>query len=252
MLKGRRRNRHVLEVTHLSRSVDDAHERDGRIGQDGAVTLAPDQESSADDSDASWRRYRFRSLYDENHEDLWRYCLRRASTTQEAEEALAETFSVAWRRLDIVPKGAGARPWLFGVARNKLRSGWRKNKRSSELRDRLVHARTCTHSPDPADEVVIEPSPVLVAMATLREKDQEILRLSAWEELPHAQIAQLIGCSENAVSIRIHRARNRLATSMDKHAKSATHQRNRGNVKAPAVSEHVVGNSPTPATGTEA
>ncbi len=195
---------------------------------------------------------RFRELYDANHDDLWRYCLRRANSAVEAEEALAETFSIAWRRLDIVPKGNDSRPWLFGVARNELRTGWRKNKRANELRDRLVHARGEHHAPDPAEEVTDRSSAILAAMATLREKDQEILRLAAWEELPHTQIAELVGCSENAVAIRVHRARGRLEKALAKQENPASKPLNREKVKAPDISAHVVIDGPNATTGREA
>ena len=251
-MKGWWRDRHVPDVTSLSFNGDDA-----LGGAPGGVSGSRSTEATTADSTAAeptvaWRRHRFRLLYDANHDDLWRYCLRRASTTEEAEEALAETFSVAWRRLDIVPEGDGARPWLFGVARNELRSGWRKNKRAHELRDRLVFAHTEYHSPDPADEVTDKPSAILTAMATLKEKDQEVLRLAAWEELPHAQIALLLGCSENAVAIRVHRARDRLAKVMAKQDKSLRSTSNREKVKAAEISAHVGSTSSTPTTGKEA
>ena len=207
--------------------------------------------TETNDSEAAWRRHRFRLLYQANHDDLWRYCIRRANSTEEAEEALAETFTVAWRRLDVVPGGYETRPWLFGVARNQLRTGWRKNKRAAELSDRLIDAHDRRHSPDHADEVANQPSAVLTAIATLREKDQEILRLAAWEELPHAEIATLIGCSDNAVGIRVHRAKGRLAKAMAKHRKAVDNESNREKVKAHENSPHVV-SSPTTSTGTEA
>ena len=52
---------------------------------------------------------------------------------------------------------------------------------------------------------------VLAAMAELRPKDREILLLAAWEGLSHAEIGTVIGCSENASAIRLHRARQRLS-----------------------------------------
>jgi RNA polymerase sigma-70 factor (ECF subfamily) len=50
----------------------------------------------------------------------------------------------------------------------------------------------------------------------LRPADQEILRLAAWEELPHDQISRLLGCSVAAVDQRLHRAKKRLAKEFHK------------------------------------
>jgi len=241
-LKGLALHRHVPIVTLLFFNSDDTAGA-GRADSTRSRASATDET----DSDASWRRHRFRMLYDANYDDLWRYCLRRAANAEEAEEALNETFTVAWRRLDIVPTGDEARPWLFGVARNQLRSGWRKYNRGAELRDRLVQRREVRHAEDPADQVADGTSTILVALTTLREKDQEILRLAAWEELPHAEIATIVGCTENAVAIRVHRARGRLATAIAKQHKSADKpRRNRADskkvretMKDPSTSSHV-------------
>ena len=198
---------------------------------------------SDDASDASWRRHRFRLIYDANYDDVWRYCLRRAATPEEAEDALHETFMVAWRRLDIVPTGDEARPWLFGVARNHLRSGWRKYKRAEDLRNRLISVRQPA-SPDPAELVADDSSAILTALSSLKEKDQEILRLAAWEQLPHHEIASMLGCSENAVAIRVHRARGRLEKALAKSTRAAAEttrgRDSRESVKGQSVSPHVV------------
>lgn len=175
-----------------------------------------------DDGDLAWRRHRFRALYDASHDDLWRYCLHRAANTEEAEDVLNETFTVAWRRFDAIPPGDQARAWLFGVARRQLQSGWRKYRRNDRLRDRLVANAAVRVSGDsivdPAHDPAVAASDgseaVLRALAALNQRDQEILRLAAWEELPHNEIAELLGCSENAVAIRLHRARKRLTKAI--------------------------------------
>ena len=47
-------------------------------------------------------------------------------------------------------------------------------------------------------------------MARLSADDRELLRLTAWEQLTRDEIATVLGCSANAVAIRLHRARRRL------------------------------------------
>lgn len=175
----------------------------------------------------------FRAIYSAHHRDLWRYCLRRTSTPAEAEDVLGDVFTVAWRRLDDVPAGEAARPWLFGVARNHLHNHRRRSNRSHDLHLRLV-SETTTSAAAAADRDD-EPSVlVLEALGQLCEADAEILRLAVWEELPHRQIATVMDCSENAVAIRIHRARKRLA----EHLRALTHD------------DHAdAGTTPTPTAG---
>lgn len=171
-----------------------------------------------DASSAAARRNRFRALYDEVYDDLWRYVQRRSVNETEAHDTLSDVFLVAWRRFDDMPTGDEARPWLFGVARNQLRSGWRRRERNSAIIDRiadeLVASPNQGTSLDPVEPT--EAASLLEAMKRLRASDQEIIRLVAWEELSHREIATVLGCSENAVAIRLHRARARLTRALER------------------------------------
>lgn len=164
----------------------------------------------------AWRKEKFRVLYKELSDDLWRYCRRRTVSDEEAEDVLAEVMLVAWKRLDDVPPGQRARPWLFGVARNTLRSSMRKRKRSTELTDRLVHEVLA--SPTSLDVPIEQTEALVDAFNSLKEKDQELIRLVMWDALPHVEIAEILGCSENAVAIRLHRARQVLADRLEKQS----------------------------------
>ena len=65
------------------------------------------------------RRERFAQTFEEHYRAVTAYALRR-TTPAEAEDAVAETFLVAWRRLDELPEEA--KPWLLGVALVRRRS----------------------------------------------------------------------------------------------------------------------------------
>ena len=62
---------------------------------------------------------------------------------------------------------------------------------------------------------------VLTAAAQLRTADQEVLRLAAWEGLPHVEIAKLLNISVAAVDQRLHRAKKRLADAFEKNSSNA-------------------------------
>jgi len=156
------------------------------------------------------RRARFDALFEDCHRPLLAYAARRSPTLADAEDAVAETFIVAWRRLDDVPAGDDAVPWLYGVARRTLANQRRGLRRRARLAARLEQdAHTTplsTGAPSsPAGDAA------LAALVRLSASDQELLRLVAWEELSHAEIATVLGISVNAVAIRLHRARARFA-----------------------------------------
>lgn len=66
------------------------------------------------------------------------------------------------------------------------------------------------------------------ALRELRPEEQEILRLAAWEGLTNAGLAVTLGCSENAATIRLHRARKRLVEQLEKENAPAGHSVIRG------------------------
>jgi RNA polymerase sigma-70 factor (ECF subfamily) len=155
---------------------------------------------------------RYRRLFDRHHPEVYAYC-RRRTDAETAADCLAETFLVAWRRIGDVPDGDTALPWLYGVARKVLANEYKRTRRSRRLLFRLRRTEPIAN-PTPLDVVVRREQDrlMLAALHRLRPDDQEVLRLAWWEELPHAQIAELLGCSVNAVDHRIHRAARRVAT----------------------------------------
>ncbi len=159
----------------------------------------------------------FRKLFEANHGDIAAYCQRRASAAT-ANDAVSETFLIAWRRFDDIPAGPEARLWLFGVARRTLANLRRSDHRQTELRRRITTdaGGSPTTIADPSDEVVGNPSRILDALATLDPDDQEALALVTWEGLSHAEAGLVLGCSANAFGVRIHRARRRLADALTK------------------------------------
>jgi RNA polymerase sigma-70 factor (ECF subfamily) len=65
---------------------------------------------------------------------------------------------------------------------------------------------------DPADS--LEDPELAAALASLPEADQEVLRLWAWEQLEPREIAQVLGSTANAVSLRLSRARKKLSDAL--------------------------------------
>src|SRR5918992_1551637 len=80
---------------------------------------------------------RFRRLFADTERELLAYVLRRVDRAEDAADVVAETFLVAWRRMDKVPAGDEARLWLYGVARRQLANQRRGELRRSRLADRL-------------------------------------------------------------------------------------------------------------------
>jgi len=157
------------------------------------------------------RRRRFEQVYAANHGPVLAFVVRRTSNPDDAADVIAETFLTAWRRLEDIPAGEAARPWLLGVARRVLANHGRAERRRIALGERL-------RSELAAARYGREPSPGLqdaaAAFGALPGADREILALAGWEGLDAGQIAVVLGCSRNAARIRLHRARRRFAAGL--------------------------------------
>lgn len=155
---------------------------------------------------------RFRLIFDQQRRAVLAYVLRRVDDPEDAADAVAETFLVAWRRLDDVPRGNGARPWLLGVARRVLANQRRGARRHIGLADRLGR-ELATQIPAVADTSETD---LLVrrALASLSDDDREILLLAGWEGLSPAEIAVAAGLSSVAARSRLHRARRRFQAEL--------------------------------------
>jgi RNA polymerase sigma-70 factor, ECF subfamily len=135
------------------------------------------------------------------------FALRRVPP-EEAQDVVSETFLVAWRRRDTIP--AEPLPWLLGVARNVITTRQRGHRRLTNLFRRL-HQRSAGIQ---LDNVPVDRIDLAGAFNSLTEKDQEVLMLIGWEGLTVTQAAEVLRCTPQSVSLRLHRARKRLETRM--------------------------------------
>ena len=148
------------------------------------------------------RQPRFRELFDGCFAPVTAYVRRRVGS-QDAEDVVAEVFTVAWRRLEDIPPGVEL-PWLYGVARRTVANHRRAAHRRRRLAER-IEANVMPFATADAGH-----DDLLRALSSLSEADREILRLAAWEDLDADSIAFVLGCSRNAAALRLSRARRRL------------------------------------------
>lgn len=161
------------------------------------------------------RRARFEQIYRDYSGLILAYALRRAGSAEDAGDVVAETFATAWRRIDDVPAGEQARPWLYGVARRVCANHRRGRDRRVRLDDRLAaefraaaaHATAVSREGPDVERIA-------AAFATLPDGDRELLGLVGWERLDRDDIALVLGCSRAAVRVRLHRARRRFARAL--------------------------------------
>ena len=137
------------------------------------------------------------------------YLARRAGREM-AEDLLAEVWIAAYESRGSYDQAfPDARPWLLGVALNRLRRYWR--------------ARPAEHlGPDPADLAgswdpwpavegrVAVAAALRPALAQLRPAEREVLTLVAWEDLTIAEAARVLAMPAGTARRLLHQARRAL------------------------------------------
>jgi RNA polymerase sigma factor (sigma-70 family) len=152
----------------------------------------------------------FTDVYRAHYGDVLRFVRRRAHPMN-VDDIVGETFLAAWRRRREIPENP--RPWLFGAARNVMLNANRGMRRQSAL---VVHiqqdtAAGCNDSGADATDQVDRRIDLVAAWHALTPADQEVLALNVWEGLDARDAATVLGCTRAAYTMRLTRAKRRLA-----------------------------------------
>lgn len=193
---------------------------------------------SADGSDESER---LTALFRANSQAVRSFARRRVGP-DDAQEIVAETFLVAWRRITDIPDPP--LPWLYRVASFEIANHRRRKAKHVRVELALINGLNEPGGSVAPDEGRDGASAVNEAFLSLSPSDQEILRLATWEQLSSDEGASVLGCSVAAYRVRLHRARSRLARKagvwgrepVKAHEKATSHE------ESPSIDESLVRN----------
>ena len=160
---------------------------------------------------------------------VYSYVAYRIGDGPEAEDVTSETFERAFRyRASYDSARGGPLAWLIGIARHCIDGR------------RLAPPRA-----DPADaeqvaagdfeETAIDRLTVVAAVATLSDRDRELLALRYGADLTARQIGEILGLKTNAVDVALHRALARVRSQLESEERSEK--------AGPAVGEPASGTS---------
>jgi RNA polymerase sigma factor (sigma-70 family) len=154
---------------------------------------------------------RFEYMYMTHRDAVWSYVVRRL-TRDDVDDAVAEVFTVAWRKMSQSPDPHEQLPWLYGIGKNVVRNSHRAANRRRRLWKK-VSVMPAADSPGSDVHVVrnFEDTELLDAVSRLRPIDQELLRLRTWEELSIKGIAVVVDMSPKSVESRLVRISKNLA-----------------------------------------
>ncbi len=181
-------------------------------------------DDSVDDGrliEASWSEpKRFADLFDRHYAAVHQLCARRVGRS-ESEDLAGETFCRAFecrRRFDV--SRSDARPWLYGIALNLVRTHHRGHFRRRNAYERdASFAATNVDFPSVVEQTVDarrELAAVMDALLRLPEDDVDVLLLHVWEELSYEAIAEALAIPVSTVRSRLYRVRQRLRAVLDR------------------------------------
>lgn len=148
----------------------------------------------------------FQELYETFFPDVFRFALWLTHNRTEAEDIAAETFVLAWARRDRL-RTETLKAYLFAIARNLFFKQRNRSGKSENLSYEMPDP-----APDPQRQATarMDLDRVSCALAQMPETDRHALFLRTEHSLPYAEIARVLGVSEGAARVRVHRARRKL------------------------------------------
>jgi len=163
----------------------------------------------------------FGAFYRRHLDPVIAYLRRRVPAPEHAFDLAAETFAiVALHPGDFRGEGP-ATAWLYGIARNVLRSSLRRRRIEANARRRLGVEPTPLDDADLAgvEERASAGGPALVAaLEQLPEPTRRALLARVVEERTYPEIAAELECSEHVVRQRVHRGLARMRTTLEESA----------------------------------
>ncbi len=146
-------------------------------------------------------------------ERLFPFVFRTIRSRDAAEDVLQETLLTMLRRLHSLRDGRRFWPWMYRIAwskvQDRLRDRHRRGLQATALRRRAEVEDGSGGANDPLEAQVRAETlqQIAVAIARLNRRQQDILQLRCYEDLPYTEIAARTRTSPEKVRIRFHRAK---------------------------------------------
>ena len=153
-------------------------------------------------------------LFSKHQAALLRYLTRYTGDADAAADAVQHVYL---RLLESPPRDDNnLKSWLFTVATNVVRDGWRREKVEERLRDAPERARTETQAPDPHGQVERKERILIARQMLTRVSERERTVLLMWVEgFAHQEIAEAVGTTVGTIGPTIARALKKMSKHID-------------------------------------
>lgn len=164
--------------------------------QDGLVALTMNEDE-------------FRVFYDRNSRPLWAYMTRLSGSREAADDLVQEAFFRFLRANVTLDSDAHRRNYLFRIATNLVRDGFRQSRtRPATVEHDVELLASQTNAGQQSDQR----TDLHRAMAQLKPRERAMLWLAYAQGSSHREIAEVVGVKADSVKPLLFRARRRLAS----------------------------------------
>jgi RNA polymerase sigma-70 factor (ECF subfamily) len=158
-------------------------------------------------------REAFRRLVERHYDTIYRVALRYMGSAADAEDVAQDVCITLATKLGRFGGRSRFSTWLISIVINRCRDHLRRRKSSAKLVEQYVALRES----EGADQADTEKRTEWLheTLESLEPSLRETVILVVTEELSHAAAAEILGCAENTVSWRMHKAKKALRARLD-------------------------------------
>jgi RNA polymerase sigma-70 factor, ECF subfamily len=160
----------------------------------------------------------FRRVFELYRDRVYGLCRQMAGNDQDAEDLAQEAFVTAFRHLGSYRGEAAFGTWLYRVTANCCLSQLRRRRSPVATLEVVDTPAEPAAEDDGGPQARLEreelAGQVSAAVAELPESQRLIFVLGTQLGMRYREIAEISGCSEEAVKVRMHRARKRVRDAL--------------------------------------
>lgn len=145
-------------------------------------------------------------LFERHHRRIYNYLLRMTGHPATAEDLTSEVFLRILKYRSSYRHQARFTTWLFQVARNLFLDHLEKRRPEDSCDDFPPAAASNGRHPEDLLQASQESRLIREALKRLPPRKREVLFLSRYRDMKYEDIAAIMGCTEGAVKILVHRS----------------------------------------------
>ena len=146
----------------------------------------------------------FEEIYSKHSPQIYRVCMGYFNDPEQAKDITQETFIAVWKNLSTFRNQSHISTWIFRIATNNCLRALEKSKR-------VVTTELPLNLPALHEETQEEKLAFLYQCINELEETERIIISLVLEDLPQAEIAEIVGLTPGNIRVKIHRIKEKLA-----------------------------------------